>query len=147
MRKVDIVTHIADETDLTQLQAEKAVNAILQEIKDGLQRGEPVTLRRFGSFEVRAKRARMGRNPKTGEAAGIPARRVYALNRQNILGSRSTMHRTLKDNARVASMHGAALSGFPTRLFMQERVGKGYKPQTWLFFHPGKKIPIRGEDG
>ena len=76
MRKAEIVIRIAGETDLTQVQAEKAVNAILQEIKDGLQRGEPVTLRRFGSFEVRAKRARMGRNPKTGEAAGIPARRI-----------------------------------------------------------------------
>ena len=76
MRKVEIVTRIADETGLTQVQAEKALNAILEEIKDGLQRGEPVILRRFGSFQVREKRARMGRNPKTGEAAGIPARRV-----------------------------------------------------------------------
>ena len=76
MRKVDIVVRIADETGLTQVQAEKAVNAILEEIKGALERGEPVILRRFGSFEVRAKRARTGRNPKTGEAAGIPARRV-----------------------------------------------------------------------
>jgi DNA-binding protein HU-beta len=76
MRKVEIVARIADETDLTQVRAEKVVNAILQEIKDALQRGEPVILRRFGSFQVRAKRARMGRNPKTGEEAGIPARRV-----------------------------------------------------------------------
>ena len=76
MRKIEIVTRIADETDLTQVRAEKIVNAILQEIKDALQRGEPVILRRFGSFQVRAKRARMGRNPKTGEEAGIPARRV-----------------------------------------------------------------------
>ena len=76
MRKVEIVTRIADETDLTQVRAEKVVNAILEEIKDGLQRGEPVILRRFGSFQVRAKRARMGRNPKTGEEAGIPARRI-----------------------------------------------------------------------
>ena len=76
MRKVEIVTRIADATGLTKVQAEKAVNAILEEIKDGLQRGEPVTLQRFGSFQVRAKRARMGRNPKTGEAAEIPARRI-----------------------------------------------------------------------
>ena len=76
MRKIEIVTRIADETDLTQVRAEKIVNAILQEIKDALQRGEPVILRRFGSFQVREKRARMGRNPKTGEEAGIPARRV-----------------------------------------------------------------------
>ena len=76
MRKVEIVARIADETGFTQVQTEKVVNAILQEIKDALQRGEPVILRRFGSFQVRAKRARMGRNPKTGEEAGIPARRI-----------------------------------------------------------------------
>jgi DNA-binding protein HU-beta len=76
MKKVEIINRIADETGLTKAQAEKAVNAILQEIKDGLQRGEPVILRRFGSFQVRAKHARMGRNPKTGEEAGIPARRI-----------------------------------------------------------------------
>ena len=76
MRKVEIINRIADETGLTKAQAEKAVNAILEEIKDGLQRGEPVILRRFGSFQVREKRARTGRNPKTGKEAGIPARRV-----------------------------------------------------------------------
>jgi DNA-binding protein HU-beta len=76
MRKVEIINRIADETGFTRVQAEKAVNAILEEIKDGLQRGEPVILRRFGSFQVRDKRARTGRNPKTGEEAGIPARRV-----------------------------------------------------------------------
>lgn len=76
MRKVEIINRIADETGLTKAQAEKAVNAILEEIKDGLQRGEPVILRRFGSFQVREKRARTGRNPNTGEEAGIPARRV-----------------------------------------------------------------------
>ena len=68
MRKIEIVARIANETGLTQVQAEKAVDAILEEIKDSLRRGEPVTLRRFGSFEVHAKRVRMGRNPKTGEA-------------------------------------------------------------------------------
>jgi DNA-binding protein HU-beta len=76
MRKVEIINRIANETGLTRVQAEKAVNATLEEIKDGLQRGEPVILRRFGSFQVRDKRARTGRNPKTGEEAGIPARRV-----------------------------------------------------------------------
>ena len=76
MRKIEIVKRIADETDLTKVKAEEAVDAILEEIKDGLQRGEPVTLRRFGAFQVRGKRARMGRNPKTGEEAEIPARRV-----------------------------------------------------------------------
>jgi integration host factor alpha subunit len=76
MRKIEIVNRIAAETGLTKVKAEQAVEAIFDEIKDGLQRGELVTLRRFGSFQVRAKRVRMGRNPKTGEAAEIPARRI-----------------------------------------------------------------------
>jgi integration host factor alpha subunit len=76
MRKIEIVNHIADETGLTKVKAEEAVDAILEQVKEGLRRGEPVILRRFGSFQVRDKRARIGRNPKTGEEAGIPARRV-----------------------------------------------------------------------
>ena len=56
--------------------AAAAVEAILTTIKASLQQGEPVILRRFGTWQVRAKRARVGRNPKTGAAAAIPARRV-----------------------------------------------------------------------
>jgi nucleoid DNA-binding protein len=76
MRKVEIVNRIAEETGLTKVKAEEAVDAILEEVKGVLQQGDSVILRRFGSFQVREKRARLGRNPKTGEEAGIPARRV-----------------------------------------------------------------------
>jgi nucleoid DNA-binding protein len=76
MRKADIVRRIADATTLTQVQVEEAVDAILGEIKSALQQGNSVILRRFGTFDVRAKRARVGRNPKTGEQAAIAARRV-----------------------------------------------------------------------
>jgi nucleoid DNA-binding protein len=76
MRKADIVRRMADATDLTQVQAEEGVNAIFDAIKSTLQQGDSVILRRFGTFDVRAKRARMGRNPKTGDEATIPARRV-----------------------------------------------------------------------
>ena len=76
MRKADIVRRIADATDLTQVQAEDALDAIFDEIKNALQQGDSVILRRFGTFDVRAKRARMGRNPKTGKQAAIAARRV-----------------------------------------------------------------------
>jgi nucleoid DNA-binding protein len=61
---------------LTQVQAEDVVDTILDEIKNALQQGDSVILRRFGTFDVRAKRPRMGRNPKTGEQATIAARRV-----------------------------------------------------------------------
>jgi nucleoid DNA-binding protein len=76
MRKVDIVRRIAEDIECTTTQAEEAVEAILATVKEGLQQGDPVILRRFGTFRVRAKRARVGRNPRTGAAAGIAARRV-----------------------------------------------------------------------
>jgi nucleoid DNA-binding protein len=76
MRKADIVRRIADATNLTQVQAEEVVEAIFDAIKSALQQGDSVILRRFGTFDVRAKRARMGRNPKTGDEAAIAARRV-----------------------------------------------------------------------
>jgi nucleoid DNA-binding protein len=66
MRKAEIVHRIVEATGLTQVKAEAAVEALLNEIKTTLQEGESVILRRFGSSEVRAKRARIGRNPKTG---------------------------------------------------------------------------------
>ena len=76
MRKIEIVRAIAEEQELTFVKAEEAVEAILETIKETLAQGEPVVLRRFGSFEVRAKPPRVGRNPKTGEPAEIAARRV-----------------------------------------------------------------------
>jgi len=76
MRKVDIVRRIAEDTECTTAQAAEAVEAILATVKEGLQQGDPVILRRFGTFRVRAKRARVGRNPRSGAAAAIAARRV-----------------------------------------------------------------------
>ena len=76
MRKAEIVRRIAEATNLTQVKAEEVVDAIFDEIKSALQQGDSIILRRFGTFDVRDKRARMGRNPKTGENAAIAARRV-----------------------------------------------------------------------
>jgi nucleoid DNA-binding protein len=76
MRKVDIVRRVAEDTGCTTREAEAAVDAILATVKEGLQQGESVILRRFGTFRVRAKRARVGRNPRTGAPASIAARRV-----------------------------------------------------------------------
>ena len=82
MRKAELVQRIAEELGCTQGQAEAAVAAILTTIKEALRHGEPVFLRRFGTWQVRAKRARVGRNPKTGTAAAIPARRVVRFVRE-----------------------------------------------------------------
>jgi integration host factor subunit alpha len=71
-----MVQRIAQELGCTTAKAEAAVEAILTTIKASLQQREPVILRRFGTWQGRTKRARVGRNPKTGAAAAIPARRV-----------------------------------------------------------------------
>jgi integration host factor subunit alpha len=61
---------------LSQQQARQLVDSTIEEICEALARGESVKLRAFGSFQVRAKRERVGRNPKTGIEAQISARRV-----------------------------------------------------------------------
>ena len=76
MIKAEIVQRIAQELACTTAQAEAAVEAILTTIKASVRQGEPVSVRRFGTWQVRAKQARVGRNPKTGAAAAIAARRV-----------------------------------------------------------------------
>ena len=78
LTKIDIINHVSDDTGLSKVKAEEAVDAIIDAVRESLARGEPVILRRFGSFSVRRKNARVGRNPKTGLEAPISARRVVS---------------------------------------------------------------------
>ncbi|MBV8636765.1 MAG: HU family DNA-binding protein, partial [Candidatus Eremiobacteraeota bacterium] len=66
------------ESELSKRQAGEIVDLILSEIKSALQRGDRVALTPFGSFVVRSRKAREGRNPKTGEKIKIAARKVPA---------------------------------------------------------------------
>ena len=76
MRKTDIISLVSEDTGLSKVKAEEVVNTIFDTVKESLARGESVILRCFGSFSVREKNARVGRNPKTGRVAPISARRV-----------------------------------------------------------------------
>lgn len=76
MNKEELVTEVAKEANLTKSAAEQALNAALQTITNALSKGDKVTLVGFGTFEVRERAARDGRNPKTGEALKIEAKRV-----------------------------------------------------------------------
>ncbi len=76
MTKIDIINRVAESTGLPKQDADVAVETIISLIKASLSRDEPVILRRFGSFQTRAKNSRIGRNPKTGEEAEITARKV-----------------------------------------------------------------------
>lgn len=76
MTKIDIINRVAEQTGLSKQDADTAIETIISLIKESLTRDEPVILRRFGSFQTRAKNPRVGRNPKTGEEAEISARKV-----------------------------------------------------------------------
>jgi DNA-binding protein HU-beta len=73
MTKADLVDVIADGADLSKTKAEEAINLLLEAIKTSVANGNAVQLVGFGSFALVARAARMGRNPKTGEAIKIAA--------------------------------------------------------------------------
>ena len=76
MTKTDLVTRIAKDASLTKGQAEKALQAMLASVEEALRQGERVTLVGFGTFAVRARAARSGRNPRTGQPLVVPARKT-----------------------------------------------------------------------
>lgn len=76
MTKADLVERVAEQADMTKKDAEQLVEIIFDSITASLNRGEKIELRGFGSFRVRDRNSRKGRNPKTGEAVDIPAKRV-----------------------------------------------------------------------
>lgn len=78
MTKADIVDSLANEHELSKRQAGEIVDLILDEITSALKDGDKVQLIPFGSFVVRERKARIGRNPQTGETIKIAARKVPA---------------------------------------------------------------------
>ncbi|ANS52003.1 DNA-binding protein [Bacillus thuringiensis] len=78
MNKTELITQVAVKTGLKKSQASLAIDTILEAIQQALQKGETVPLIGFGTFEVRERAAREGRNPSTGESLTISARKVPA---------------------------------------------------------------------
>ncbi len=76
MTKAELVEEVARAAELTKKDAEVVVEEVFKNIIQALNRGEKIELRGFGSFRVRNRDARRGRNPKTGEPVDIPAKRV-----------------------------------------------------------------------
>jgi len=76
MNKADLISKVAEKTDFTKKDAEKAVSAILASIEEALSAGEKVQLVGFGTFEIRNRAARKGRNPQTGQEIKIAAAKV-----------------------------------------------------------------------
>lgn len=76
MTKADLVDEVVRVSGLSKKQAEIIVHSVFQSIVDALQHDDKIELRGFGSFRVRKRRSRQGRNPKTGDRVEVPAKRI-----------------------------------------------------------------------
>ena len=76
MTKTDLIESVASKADLPRATAERAVNTMFEEVVDALKQGDKVNISGFGTFSVSIRKARTGRNPKTGESIEISATRA-----------------------------------------------------------------------
>ncbi len=76
MTKAELVDEVARVVQLTKKQAETIVNIVFDSIVDSLRAGEKIELRGFGSFRLRSRKSRTGRNPKTGEKVEVPSKKI-----------------------------------------------------------------------
>jgi DNA-binding protein HU-beta len=87
MTKGELIASIGKEAKISKASAEKAVNAFTNTVMKALKKGEKLALTGFGTFSVAKRRARTGRNPKTGKEIKIPAMRVAKFKAGNLLKS------------------------------------------------------------
>ena len=85
MNKAELVTKVAEKTGLSKKEAEKAVVAVFDSIQATLKAGDRVQLVGFGTFEIRERGARAGRNPRSGATIQIPASKVPAFKAGKVL--------------------------------------------------------------
>ena len=78
MNKTELVAAVAEKIGLTKKDAERVINATVETITEALVKGEKVQISGFGNFEVKAREARVGRNPRTKETIQIAATRTPA---------------------------------------------------------------------
>jgi len=78
MNKTELIAAVAEKAGLTKKDAERVINATIETITEGLCKGDKVQLSGFGIFEVKAREARVGRNPRTKETIQIPATKLPA---------------------------------------------------------------------
>ena len=76
LNKQELVANVAEQASLTKKDAEKAVNAVFEAIKSALSEGDRIQLIGFGTFEVKDRKARKGRNPQTGKEIEIAASKM-----------------------------------------------------------------------
>lgn len=88
MGKIEFIKAVAEKADVTQIEAKKLIEAVLETITQSLEQGEEVQFVGFGSFKLAERAARTGRNPNTGETMEIPASKFVTFKSGNLLKSR-----------------------------------------------------------
>lgn len=78
MNKTELIAAVAEKTGMTKKDAERVINATFETMTASLAKGDKVAVSGFGNFEVKAREARVGRNPRTKETIQIPATRLPA---------------------------------------------------------------------
>lgn len=78
MTKSELVAKTAEKAGITKASAERAVNAAIEAVVEALVKGERVAIPGLGVFNIRTRKARKGRNPRTGKEITIPARKVVS---------------------------------------------------------------------
>ena len=78
MTKLELITKIAEKSDLSKMEAGKALDALIATITDALKAGDKVAIPNLGTFQVKEHAARTGHNPRTGEKVEIAAKKVPA---------------------------------------------------------------------
>jgi integration host factor subunit alpha len=88
LTRADLSAEVYKQIGLSLQECSSLVDAVIEEICDSLQKGDAVKLSSFGTFNLRKKKQRMGRNPKTGVEVPISSRRVLSFNASNLLKSK-----------------------------------------------------------
>ena len=96
--RADLSDAICQEVGLSRVDAAELVESVLDKVSDALARGEAVKISSFGSFSIREKAERWGRNPKTGEPARIDPRNVLVFRASHILKDRMNGIQTSGDD-------------------------------------------------
>jgi integration host factor subunit alpha len=109
--RVDLCEAVYQKVGLSRTESSAFVELVLKEITDCLEKGETVKLSSFGSFMVRKKSKRVGRNPKTGIEVPISPRRVMVFKPSAILKQRINGHTSGKGALAVAEPHPSIAAG------------------------------------
>ena len=88
LTRADLTESVYEEVGLSRNESSNLVEAVLKEISDNLVRGDQVKISSFGSFQVRQKSGRIGRNPKTGQEVPIAPRRVLVFRPSQVMRDR-----------------------------------------------------------